>query len=89
MGYKGEIQRMKAHLAAHSYEEDLHNLKTDSPTCSSEAMCIVMLTVSVMKWRVRVWISLQHFCLMISWRERYFLDHYLTYIYAQSHRYRS
>ena len=40
---------MKAHLVASGCEEDSHNLKTDSPTFSYEAMCIVMVTASVMK----------------------------------------
>ena len=44
---------MKTHLVVHGYEGDLHNLKIDSPACSCEAMCIVMLTVSVMKWWVK------------------------------------
>ena len=38
---------MKVCLVACGYEEDSHNLKTDSPTCSREAMHIVMLTASV------------------------------------------
>ena len=43
---------MKACLVAHGYEEASHNLKTDSPTCSCEAMHIVMLTALIMKWQV-------------------------------------
>ena len=43
---------MKACLVAHNYEEDLHNLKTDCPTCNCEAMHFVMLTATVMKWQV-------------------------------------
>ena len=45
---------MKACLVAHGYEEDSHNLKTDSPICSCEAMHIVMLTASVMKWWLEI-----------------------------------
>ena len=41
---------MKAYFVTHGYEEDSQELKIDSPTCSHEAMCIVMLTASVMKW---------------------------------------
>ena len=40
---------MKAHFVARGYE-DLHNLKTESPTCSHKAIRLVMLTASVMKW---------------------------------------
>lgn len=43
---------MKAHLVARGYEEDSHNLKTDSPTCSHEAMHLVLLTALVMMWQV-------------------------------------
>ena len=43
---------MKACLVALSYEGDSHNLKTNSPTYSREAMRIVILTASVMKSRV-------------------------------------
>ena len=43
---------MKACLVAHGYKEDSHNLKTDSPTCSCEAMHVVMLTALFMKWQV-------------------------------------
>ena len=41
---------MKARFVANGYEEDSRNLKTGSPTCSHEAMHIVMLTASFMKW---------------------------------------
>ena len=54
---------------------------TDSPTCSHEAMCLVMLTAWVMKWQVET----LDFCRMVCWKERYFLNHHL--IYVQSHRY--
>ena len=43
---------MKARLVEYGYEENSCNLKTDSPTYSHEAMCIVMLTALVMRWRV-------------------------------------
>ena len=43
---------IKACFVACGYEEDLHNLKKDCPTCSREAMHLVMLTASVMKWWV-------------------------------------
>ena len=43
---------MKTCLVACGYEEDLHDLKTDSPTCSHEAMSIFMLTASIKKWQV-------------------------------------
>ena len=39
-------------LVTHGYEEDFLNPKTDSPTCICEAMHLVMLTASVMKWQV-------------------------------------
>ena len=39
--YKRKI--MKAHLVACGYEEDSHNLKTDSSTCSRETMLIVLI----------------------------------------------
>ena len=47
--FKDKRKIMKAHLIAHGYEGDSHDLKTDSQTCSHEAMCIVMLTALVMK----------------------------------------
>ena len=47
--FKDKRKIMKACLVAHGYEEASYNLKTDSPTCSCEAMHIVMLTASVMK----------------------------------------
>ena len=43
---------MKAQLVICGYEEDSHNLKIDSSTYSCEAMHIVKLTASGMKWRV-------------------------------------
>ena len=49
--FKDKKKIMKAYRVAHGYEEDSHNMKTDSPICSHEAMHIVMLTTSVMKWR--------------------------------------
>ena len=55
--FKDKKKIMKVHLIACSYEEDSHNLKTDSPTCSHETMRIVMLTASVMKW----WVESQDF----------------------------
>ena len=48
--FKDKRNIMKAHLVVCGYEEDSHNLKTDSPTCSCEAMRIVTLTALVMKW---------------------------------------
>ena len=83
--FKDNNKIMKARLVAHGYK-DLHNLKTDSPTCSHEAMHLVMLTVSIMKWQVET-ISLQHFCRVICLKKRYFLDHHLMYV--QNHRYGS
>ena len=50
--FKDEKKMMKARFIARGYEEDLHNLKTNSLTCSHEAMCIVMLTALVKKWQV-------------------------------------
>ena len=50
--FKDKRKIMKACLVAYSYEEDSHNLKTDSLTHSHEAMRIVVLTASVIKWRV-------------------------------------
>ena len=38
---------MKACIAACDYEEDLHNLKTDSPTCSHEDIPLIMSTTSL------------------------------------------
>ena len=46
--FKDKRKIMKAYLITCGYEEDLHNLKTDSPTCSHETMCFVMIT----KWQV-------------------------------------
>ena len=40
---------MKACLVVHGYEEDLPNLKADSPTYICEAMHLIMLTASIMK----------------------------------------
>ena len=56
--FKDKRKTMKAHLG---YEEDSHNLKTDSPTCSHEAMCIAMLTASVVSDEKGVWVSPQCF----------------------------
>ena len=44
---------IKACLVARGYEEDSRDLKTDFPTCSREAMRLVMLTASVMSWPVQ------------------------------------
>ena len=40
--FKDKRKIMKACLVVCGYEEDSHNLKTDSPTCSHEAMHIGM-----------------------------------------------
>ena len=40
---------MKTCFVAFGYEEDSHNQKTNSPTCSCEAMHIVILTDMIMK----------------------------------------
>ena len=61
---------MKVRFVVCGYE-DLHNLKTDSPTCSRELMRLVMLTVSLMQWKILA----QRFCKMVFWEEKYFLDH--------------
>ena len=45
---------MKACLVICGYEEESHNLKTDSPTYSHEVMYLVMLTASIMKWQVEI-----------------------------------
>ena len=50
--FKDKRKIMKACLIVCGYEEDSHNLKTDSTICTSEAKHIVMLTVFVMKWWV-------------------------------------
>ena len=47
--FKDERKIIKVHLVAHGYEEDSHNLKTNSPTCNCKVMHIVMLTALVMK----------------------------------------
>ena len=51
--FKDKKKIIKVHLVARGYKENSHNLKTDSPTCSCEAMRIVMLKASVMKWQGR------------------------------------
>ena len=38
---------MEAYLVAHGYKENLHHQKTDTSTCSCEAMHLVMLTTSM------------------------------------------
>ena len=50
--FKDKRKIMKPHLVALGYEEDSHNLKTDSSTYSREAIHIVMLTTTVMKWQI-------------------------------------
>ena len=55
--FKDKRKIMKACLVARGYEENSHNLKTDSPACSHEAICIVMLTASVMKWWIESLVS--------------------------------
>ena len=77
MNIKDNKKIMRACLVAHVYEEDLLKLKTDSPVCYCEAMCLEMLTASVMKWQV---ISHLCFCWVVCWKERYFLGHHLMYI---------
>ena len=58
---------MKAWFIAHCYKKGLHNLKTNSPKCSShEAMYLVMLTASVRKWQVEPLISPQRFCKVLE-----------------------
>ena len=44
---------VKARLVAKGFEEDSRNLKTDSPTCSRESMRLVMLTASLMNWKLQ------------------------------------
>ena len=46
------VLQKKVCFLAHDYEVNLHNLKTHSSTCSHKAMCLVMLTASVMKFQV-------------------------------------
>ena len=50
--FKDKMKITKACLVARGYKENSHNLKTDCPTCSHEAVCIVMLTDLTMKWWV-------------------------------------
>ena len=42
--FKDNMKIMKFHLVVCGYKEDLHNLKTNFPTCSCEAICLAMLT---------------------------------------------
>lgn len=50
--FKDNQKTMKARLVARGYEEN-SNLKTDSPTCSREAMRMVMLTASIKNWMLQ------------------------------------
>ena len=50
--FKDKKKIIKANVVACDYEEDSHYLKTDSPTCSCEAMHIIMLMALVRKWQV-------------------------------------
>ena len=77
--YKDKRKIMKAHFVADIYEEDSNNLKTDSPICSYEAMHIIMLTASVIKWQVEN-LDFTSTSLQGDERERCFLDLHLTYI---------
>lgn len=44
---------VKARLVARGFEENNTNLQTDSPTCSREALRLVMLTAVIMGWRIQ------------------------------------
>ena len=50
---KNEEIHIKARLVARGYEENKYEMKTDSPTCSREALRMVMLTGAMMKWVVQ------------------------------------
>ena len=50
---KNNKKIIKARLVARGYEEDTSNLRSDSPTCSREAMRLVLLTASIMNWQVQ------------------------------------
>ena len=48
--FKDKRKIMKAYFVVCGCKEESHKLKTVFPTCSCEAMHIIMLTASVMKW---------------------------------------
>ena len=41
---------VKARLVARGFEENIHNARTDSPTCSRQSLNIAFATASAMKW---------------------------------------
>jgi len=45
-------RRIKARLVARGFEEDLMNKKVDSPTCSRQALRLVISTASTYQWEI-------------------------------------
>ena len=76
---------MKARLIVRDYEEDSHNLKIDSLTCSHETIHIVMLTALIIKWWVQSLDFTSAFLQGDKLERKIFLRPLLTYV--QSHRY--
>ena len=51
--FKDEKRVVKAHLVARGFEEDTTQLRTDSPTCSREAMRMVYFVAAMMSWVIK------------------------------------
>ena len=45
--------KIKARLVARGFEENAPDLRVDSPTCSRESMRLVLLTTSMMNWKLQ------------------------------------
>ena len=50
---KGQEIHLKARLVARGFEEDTSQLRSDSPTCSKEALRLLLATVASKKWELK------------------------------------
>ena len=50
--FKENIRLVKARLVARGFEENLKNTRTDSPTCSRQALRLCFVTAATMGWEI-------------------------------------
>ena len=47
------VPKIKSRLVARGYEEQNINIRTDSPTCNKENICLLLAIISIEHWKVR------------------------------------
>ena len=70
-----ERKVVRAGLVARGFDEDSSNLRTNSPTCTRQSMCLVFLTAASNKWEIKSLDIKAAFLHGYKWKEMFFSDH--------------